>query len=67
MPENKTYCCGKGKCLLDKAHPNSNNATYACDDECYLMNATEMSIKWYEDKYPEQFKECVENGTSTNK
>jgi len=61
------YCCKEDFCLLDKLYPNGDNATYACDSDCYLSYSTNTSGDRYKEKYPEYFKNIEENGTSINK
>ena len=36
-PKKNTICeCKEGKCALSLIYPNSDNATYACDEKCYF-------------------------------
>lgn len=49
--------CKKGKCALSLIYPKSNNATYACDDECYFSYCEEKLTKQFINSNPDEMKE----------
>lgn len=50
--------CEKTKCALKLIYPNGDNATYACDDECYFSYCDDEIKEWYLKHYPKEMNEC---------
>ena len=58
-PKKNTICeCKEGKCALSLIYPNSDNATYACDEKCYFSYCDNKARDWYIKNHPEEMKKC---------
>jgi len=50
--------CKKDKCALRLIYPKGDNATWACDDECYFSYCGKEKLELYIKGHPEKMKVC---------